>query len=284
MHFFYIDETGCNGRDLSQDQQPIFVAGGMVLRDEGWNKTHTEFEKIISTYFNKNIPENFELHSHQMFSANGSGFFRGHSRNKRNDLINSLLGLIATRKHHLAYVGIDKPKLNRFDISNVRDREYLELKTPYLVAYDYLISAYEKYTKEKLGKSARALVILDEKDTFIDQIEKITQHRRFNPQKSKRIKWIVEFSYPVDSEKNTMIQLSDLLIYLVRKYLEIECGYKESYSTEIKNIYRDFYQKINDRLIYKKLVQESGRNSQYYNEFMKEITALPSTRWRSKKY
>ena len=160
----------------------------------------------------------------------------------------------------------------------------LELKTPYLVSYDYLISVYEKYTKEKLGTSARALVVLDKKDSLIDQIEKITHHRRFHPHKSKRVKWIVEFSYPVDSVKNTMIQLSDLQIFLIRKFLEIEGGYRGEYSSEVKNIYRDFYKKIHKRLIYKKIITESGRNSQYYNEFMKEVTALPSARWKSKVY
>ena len=257
MHFYYIDETGCNGRDLTQTQQPIFVLGGIILRDEGWNKTHQEFEKIINTYFDGSIPESFELHTQHLFSNNGTGFFSGHSREKRNDLIVSLLELITTRKHHAAYVAIDKSKLNEYDTSSVRDREYFDLKTPYLISYDYLISIYEKYTKEKLGRSARALVVLDEKDSLIEEIETITNHRRFNPIKSKRVKWIVEFSHPVDSEKNTMIQLSDLTIFLIRKFLEIEGGYKESYSAEIKNIYRDFYDKIHSRLIYKKIGNSS---------------------------
>lgn len=284
MHFYYIDETGCNGRDLTQTQQPIFVLGGIILRDEGWNKTHQEFEKIISNYFEGGIPADFELHTQHLFSNTGTGFFSGHSREKRNDLINSLLDLITSRKHHAAYVAIDKAKLNAYDSTTVREREYFDLKTPYLISYDYLISIYEKYTKEKLGRSARALVVLDEKDSLIEEIETITSHRRFNPVKSKRVKWIVEFSHPVDSEKNTMIQLSDLTIFIIRKFLEIESGYKESYSAEIKDIYRAFYAKIHDRLIYKKIVLESGRNSQYYNDFLKGVTALPSVRWKSKSY
>ncbi len=81
-----------------------------------------------------------------------------------------------------------------------------------------------------------------------------------------------------------MIQISDLIIFLIRKFLEVEGGYKESYSTAVKDIYRDFYRKIHDRLIYKKIVTESGRNSQYYNNFIKGVTTLPSARWKSKTY
>jgi len=284
MHFYYIDETGCNGRDLTQEQQPIFVLGGLILRDEGWNKTHIAFQKIISDYFENDVPENFEFHTQDLFSNNGTGDFEGHSRERRNQLINDILDLVISRKHHYYYFGIDKAKLNAYDTTQVRDRDYVELKTPYLIAYDYLITAYEKYTKEKLGRSARAMVILDEKDTFIEEIESMTRFRRFENAVGKRVKWIVEFSFPVDSEKNTMIQISDLLLYLTRKYLEIENDYKDDFSADVKNIFRDFYRKVNARLIYKRIQTETGRNSDYYNNFIQDICSLPTARWNSKTY
>ena len=36
MHFFYMDETGCTGADLSGTEQPIFVIGGIDVTDEQW--------------------------------------------------------------------------------------------------------------------------------------------------------------------------------------------------------------------------------------------------------
>lgn len=284
MHFFYIDETGCDGRKLNNPYEPIFVLGGIILRDEGWNKTHNDFSKIISDYFNGSIPSNFEFHSSDLFSPNGSGFFAGHSRDARNKLIHNLLDLLIIRKHHYYYFAVDKSKLNEYNIEYVRERKYLDLKTPYLLAYDYLITSYEKYTKEKLGKSARAMVIIDEKDIFIDEIQIISRYRRFEGPEGKRVKWIAEFSFAVDSEKNTMIQLSDLLLFLTRKYLEIENGYKDTLSTNVKDVFRDFYRKINTRLIYRRVQQESGRYSNHYNDFIKDIACLPSVRWNSRSY
>ena len=286
MHFFYIDESGCNGRDLSQAEQPIFVSGGIIVRDEGWNKTHTEFEKVIERYFENNIPDNFELHTQDLFSPNGTGPFQNHSRERRNGLIHELLDLISSRKHHFCYTAIDKAKLDAYNITEVRDREYVDLKVPYLIAYYYLITTYERHTKEKLGKSARALVIIDEKDSLIDEIEQITNHRRFNTAKNKRIKWIVEFSYPVNSEKNLMIQFSDLFLFLTRKFLEIESGYRDAYSSNLKNIFRDFYRKVDPRIIQigKTINLELGRNSQYYNDFIQNVTVYPTRRWKTKEY
>jgi hypothetical protein len=86
MHFYYLDETGDTGTDLLNTQQPIFVMGGICISDEKWNPTQQKFAEIITTYFGGAIPANFELHSHELLSANGNGPFAGHNRTNRNQL------------------------------------------------------------------------------------------------------------------------------------------------------------------------------------------------------
>jgi len=284
MHFFYLDESGCNGRDLTNPEQPIFVIGGIVLRDEAWNKTHSDFLNIIEKYFEGTIPENFEFHTQDLFSPHGTGFFEGHSRERRNGLVNTLLDLIIERKHHFLHFAIDKSNLNDYDTRLVTNKEYLNLKIPYLVAYDYFITICENYTRNKLGKSARALIILDEKDIFEEEIESITHYRRYEAPPTKRVKWISEFSYAVNSKKNTMVQLSDLLLFLTKKFLEIENGYRDTYPAAVKNTFREFYKKIHNRQIFKNLVLEGNRNSRTYDDFLTNIYSKPSARWNSKTY
>ncbi len=38
MHFYYLDEAGCTGEDLNNSEQPLFVSGGLSVRDEGNNQ------------------------------------------------------------------------------------------------------------------------------------------------------------------------------------------------------------------------------------------------------
>jgi len=57
------------------------------------------------------------------------------------------------------------------------------------------------------------MVIIDEKDGLRSEIEPLTKHIRFHPIKSKRVNWISEFSYLVNSDKNHMVQLSNLLCF-----------------------------------------------------------------------
>ena len=87
MHFFYLDESGCSGADLDGAQEPIFVLGGVSVRDKSWVKTSSDFQSIIEKYFSSHpLPEDFELHAHELLSPKGNGPFEGHSRDKRNTL------------------------------------------------------------------------------------------------------------------------------------------------------------------------------------------------------
>jgi len=39
MHFFYLDESGDSGANLNDEQQPLFVLGGLNVADKKWNNT-----------------------------------------------------------------------------------------------------------------------------------------------------------------------------------------------------------------------------------------------------
>jgi|GEM_PF-2678429 len=38
MHFYYLNEAGCTGEDLNNSEQPLFVFGGLSVRNEGNNQ------------------------------------------------------------------------------------------------------------------------------------------------------------------------------------------------------------------------------------------------------
>lgn len=284
MHFFYIDEAGCNLRDLTHPESPIFVLGGLVVKDKGWNKTHAEYEKIIAQYFNNNIPAGFELHSHQLLSPNGEGPFLNHPRQNRLDLAIRVLNLIQDRGHHYCILEVEKSELLAYDVSNIRDKDHVELKTPYLLCYDNMIDTIEAFIRDERGQSARGMVIIDEKDAIKTEIEALTKFRRFNPVASRRIKWISEFSYPIDSKQNPMIQISDLACFISKKFYGIEKGYHDAYPPAAKTFYRDAYSLIHDRLIKKSFTEAEGRHSQAYNDFMNTIVPKPGYRWKTKVY
>jgi len=284
MHFFYIDEAGCTGEDLNNNQQPVFVAGGIVVRDEGWNKTKETFGKLIAAYFDNQVPKNFELHSHELLSPNGDGSFAGHDRERRMKLANDVLDLISERSHQTCFFAIDKAKLNEQLNTELRSKAYLPRRAPYTVAYDYLVSKFEWFTKEKLGPSARGLVIADTKVGYEPDISVITQFRRVNAPAAQRVKWLTEFTYAVDSHKNPMVQISDLVCFVTKKFLEVDAGYREQWPPQAKSAYRDLYAKIHDRLIKKDALAETGRHSDQYNDFIAKVGLWPRRNFKKLNY
>jgi len=126
-----MDEAGCTGNDLSNAEQPIFVLGGVSVRDEGWNETQKSLGLIVDEYFDNSVPENFELHAEQLLSPDGDGPFFGHDRDRRNSLVKSILGLLADRRHDVHLFAIDKVKMSS-ETCTV-DMPY-DTKTPYLVS------------------------------------------------------------------------------------------------------------------------------------------------------
>lgn len=277
MHFYYLDESGDTGTNLHDQHQPVIVLGGISVRDEGWNQTHQELERKLISFFQGPLPADFELHAKELLSPQGDGPFANFSMEERCSLCLSVLDILAERSHSVHYIALDKQKLSAKDFEM---QLAFDPKQPYLLAFDYLVTFINWHVKEKLGRSARGMIILDRKEAIHSEIETIMRDRRFGGAAAHRVKWVVEFSYPIDSEKNPMIQLSDLVIYCVKRFIEIEHGYRDNWGDDVKNFYATCYSKIRDRLPKANLVVRKGRNMDSLNDFLEETRIEPRTQWK----
>jgi hypothetical protein len=278
MHFFYLDETGCTGADLTNVEQPIFVIGGLSVTDEGWRKTTDAVNTAFSKFFEGEVPDGFELHAHEL--ASGSGPFSGRDQEERNDFAHALLDLVAERKHAVHLVAIDKSKL----LASKRgtDHAAIDCKIPYLLGFNYLITYIEKYVRDQLGKSARGMIILDHKEMFQLGIDRLTHYRRYGIPKARQLRWIVEFSYPIDSARHPLIQVSDLIMFLARKFLECESGYRDEWPPEAKRFYASCYAKIHERTYRTTLVDPAGPEEASAHAILSECQATHRGQWRQR--
>jgi hypothetical protein len=157
-----------------------------------------------------------------------------------------------------------------------------DTRVPYLCAFDYLITYINDQVKNHLGRSARGMVILDRKEQFSADVEIITHARRFSGPAAHRVKWVVEFSYPVDSRKNPMVQISDLGVVCARRFLEVEGGYRDGWPGEVKQFYFRCYALLHDRIQKKQLVERNGRDMNLLNDHLATVRAQPMGRWRAR--
>ncbi|MHC1949572.1 DUF3800 domain-containing protein [Bradyrhizobium sp. UFLA06-06] len=280
MHFFYLDESGCNGTDLINNvqEQPIFVLGGISVRDKGWRKTYSEFQKLVTQFFGGNLPPGFELHASELLSPNGEGPFAGIGREERNKLALSVIELLSDHKHAAHFIALDKTKMH----ANVAGDEHkaFDARVPYLLAYNYIVSYIERFCKQRLGRSARGMIIVDPKEEFDQNVQQIVHYRRYEAPQSAALKWVVEFSYAIDSKRHPMIQISDLVIFLVRKFLEVECGFRDTWPAEAKKFYAQCYDKIQSLIAWKDIIPHSGKPEQRCHELLGQVRAHHRQQWR----
>ena len=152
--------------------------------------------------------------------------------------------------------------------------------TDYLTAFDYLITYMNWHVKENLGQSARGMIVMDEKEEHHENVETIIHNRRFGVPNNQKVKWVVEFSYPVDSRKNPMIQLSDLIALCIKRFLEIKKGYTKNPPAVVRQFYAECFNTIDKRVVGRRVINRNGRNLNLLNDFIENIQCKPKVQWR----
>lgn len=279
MHFFYLDESGDTGHHLAHPEQPVFALGGISVNDESWITTQASLADLIRRFFGDEPGPEFELHTKDLLSPSGEGAFSGRSMADRSQLALDALRLVCDRGHKVHYIAIDKLALSTATLPT--DLGF-DARMPWLLAYDYLITYINAYVRDSLGQHTRGMVIHDQKTSLSTEIEAISHRRRFEGPSDQRVKWVVEFSYPVDSRKNPMIQLSDLVLYCIRRFVELEHGYRDHWPDETKSFYAECYGLLHERIARKNLVERPGRRHSELNDLLADVRRVPQRNWANR--
>jgi len=106
------------------------------------------------------------------------------------------------------------------------------------------------------------MITIDRKDMYLAPVDKLTQYRRFEVPKGPQLKRVVEFSHSIDSLRHSLIQLSDLVMYTTRKFLEYDNGYRPNWSAEAKNFFASCYDRMQARMWRANLIDVAGKEEQ----------------------
>jgi hypothetical protein len=251
MHFLYIDEAGNSGGDLQCSQQPVFVMTGLVVSDEKWRKTQSAFQTRVSTFFDGEVPQNFELHASELLSPNGEGPFVGRKREVRNELCLDLLNLIRQRSHWLFIVPIYKPSLAECTVPPIEFG--FDWMHPWQFAFEMVLTMFEDFLRgPDTGQSSTGLAIIDHEDQYVEFVRSHTRNRQATTG-WRQLKKVVEIGYSASSHANPLIQLTDLVAFTYKKYLEIETPIATAWPQAAKDFFATCKGAIWNRVKFKQL-------------------------------
>jgi hypothetical protein len=219
MILVYLDESGDTGTNFNDPQQPVFVLGSLLVKQEIWKELEKQYNSIISEAFNHEIPENFELHTMDLVGRRR--FFNDFELKATIKLRNQLFQLLKTFKIPVFYRKIEKKMYSKYCESQYGKGIKID---PYIMAFSFIGLQVDSWLKEQ---NDLGIFIFDEHRSFQD-IEQSLRALRLTEDSILQMENVIEKGFFVDSKKSFPLQLIDLVLYYIRKNEEIKIGKKVS--------------------------------------------------------
>ncbi|MEA3360530.1 MAG: DUF3800 domain-containing protein [Thermodesulfobacteriota bacterium] len=219
MKFCYLDESGMGS-------EPILVMAGIIVDAQQMHVTKEIWKDFLDTLSKAAKRRIHEFHSRDFY--NGNGPWRSIDGQTRARIITAIIDWIKTRKQKITFSAIVK---KTFDQLSDKDNCLSEVKTLWATtAIHSTLSLQKKHQAEPKNKGHTVLVFDNE-----EREEKRLVEFVFSPpawsdvyygrkKKEEALNQIVDVPYFVDSKRVVLIQVADLVAYVLRVHAEIEEG------------------------------------------------------------
>lgn len=214
MYLCYIDESGNTGSNLKDAHQPYLVLVALMLPPEKIKEVESDLRLLGYKYFGaESRNTDFEFHGDAIYNGRKKNkYFHKLPQDKRLEILDELVNI--TIKHdsiRIGYVAIEKEKY------------YGKLHVQQ-TAFQLIVEKIEERLQGYLN--SYCLLIADEQDELeqrlIDDLDHFKQHGTSLEHRSIQVDRIIDSVHFVKSKNNYLMQLTDVICYLVRKGKESE--------------------------------------------------------------
>lgn len=218
MKFCYLDESGTGSEPYAIMASIIVDVQRMSVTKDDWSDLLLSLSELMG----KKIKE---FHTRDFYS--GNDVWRNLNGKARADVMSSILNWLKSRKHKVSFCGIDKAKFFKDLNSNSKLKDMGSLWCT-MALHQLLITQKEHQSGGAKGKT---VFIFDNEER---ERKNFTQLAYSPPEwtgsyygkkpKKPHLHQLIDVPYFGDSEKIHMLQIADLVAYIVRRYAEITEG------------------------------------------------------------
>jgi len=238
VKLIYIDDSGNTGKKLDDAQQPLFLLGGFIIDEDNWKKVDKKITDIKIQYNIKDM----EIHSIEIMNGKKGTPYKDWDYNKKLQFFSDILQIIKTFDLKVIYFSVKKMNFKKYFQSKYgKGFEQQFNISPYLLAFSYILQIADFYL---ITQDSNGMLILDEQDEW-----KKPANKTFNilttliDEPEIQIEKLLDRSFFVESSESNMIQLSDVIAYTTKRYLELELkdfsSKKIEERTKFYEIYKD---------------------------------------------
>lgn len=235
MQILYADESGNTGVDYENEQQPIFVLGGVIIEENKWHEINLKFneekEKILP------ILKYEEIHTNELFNSSKKSVFYQYEWTENLKTLEKLVDLVISLDLKFVYVSIDKMEMKKELKQNIDKSSRID---PYVISFCVLYTKMISYLKHN---NEKGIIFLDEIISIPEKLKNIY------PVMEKNNESIIEQAVFLKSKDTNFIQMADIFSFYTNKYIQIIKRNKR-YS-EVKNIHcLKMFEKLNEKLLF----------------------------------
>jgi hypothetical protein len=243
---------------------------GLLVSDERWRKTEELMRKRLIAFFGgQELPEEFELHAHELLSPDGDGPFAGRSREERNALALSLLAIPSERSHQVLLQIVNKQQMAD---GTPPDKDYgFEWTHPWDLGLAAMLTMAEDFLRGRnTGQSSAGMVFIDHEDSYLELVRERSKQRR-NSGGWRELRKVMEIGYSAVSHANNMIQLVDLIAFTMKKRVESTAGFRPTWPAEAHDFYSDCRDLVWPRVQYKQLSFKKLKVPEDLVDYLKDV-------------
>lgn len=240
MKICYIDESGTG-------DEAYAVMAGLVVDTYRIGTAKKEWDQLLDRVSKLAHRPVREIHMRDFYS--GKGAWYGSNGNERAAVVEDILNWIKERRHSVIFYAIDK---NKYEMLKTKSTILQELSSIWCALAYQMILILQKHNQKMEKGKGRTLVIFDNEETERKNFNKMIaspfswSDTYYNKgKKQERLDIIIDVPYWGDSEEVGLLQVADVIAFIVRRYCELNNGTKEKFNNE-RNLISSWNNKINE--------------------------------------
>ena len=240
MKFCYVDESGMGS-------EPFAVMVGVIVDAQRMHVTKNDWQTLLDTLSKICDKEVKEFHTREFYK--GNGIWRSIDGQMRSRIISAVLGWFKNRKHEVTFTSVIK---GAFLADHKSDAKLKDLKSMWCFMGLHLMLTVQKHFQSKPKNKGNTVFVFDsevrEETRFGELVNNPppwTNDYYGKKNKTPPLDQIIDVPYYGKSEDVRLIQVADLIAYLLRIYAELKENKRTaSYPDEDKKL-DSWIQKIN---------------------------------------
>jgi len=217
MKFCYLDESGTGA-------EPYAVMAGIIVDSQRMRLTKTHWADLLTELTRLTGRQIREFHTRDFYRGNGT--WRAIDGPLRSRIIHAILDWIETRKHKITFCGIEKVNYNReFQINN----KLQELQSLWCTLAFHQVLIIQKRHQTIKGNKGNTLFVFDREvreeanfSRLINSPPVWSDYYYGKKRTQDRIDQVIDVPYFGNSQDVHLIQVADLIAYILRLFLELE--------------------------------------------------------------